>query len=70
MKKTLGIICSGIHCIAMFKNLLKIKCSNVRTVYVFQKARYKGIVTKRLRILISEYALLNAPFAPEGKLVV
>ena len=32
MKKTLGIISSGIHCIVMFQNLLEIKYSNVRIV--------------------------------------
>ena len=31
-KKTVGIICSGIHCIVMFQNLLEIKYSNVRIV--------------------------------------
>ena len=37
-------------------NVLEIKYSDVCSIHVIQKSRYKRSVTKRLRIFIPEYA--------------
>lgn len=46
MELTLKIICFGILCIAMSRNLLEIKYSRVCCVLVVQKSRYKRFVTE------------------------
>ena len=46
MELTLKVICFGIHCIAMSRNLLKIKYSRVCCVLVVQKSHDKKFVTK------------------------
>lgn len=64
----LEISCFGIHCTAIFSNLLKIKFSDVSIVYEVQRLRYKRIiVTKRFRVLIPKYDHSNAPISTPNR---
>ena len=58
----------GIHEIAISRNQLEIKYSNICRVEMAQRSQWKSLVTNCLHILIPEYNQSNTPLVSDIKI--